>query len=52
MTVRDQVTSKQVDLKSDKLPMHKRIAMGEALDGKSLGTKETKMKPSNKQKNK
>jgi hypothetical protein len=52
MTVRDQVTNKQVDQKSDKLPMHKRIAMGEGLDGKSLGTKETKMKSSNKQKNK
>jgi len=41
----------QVNQKGDQIPMHKRIAMGESLDGKSLGTKETK-KSSSSNKNK
>lgn len=43
--------SNQVNQKGDMVPMHKRIAMGESLDGKALGTKEVK-KPSSSNKNK
>ena len=39
MAAQDQVTSKQVNQKGDQLPQHKRIAMGEGLDGKNLGNK-------------
>jgi hypothetical protein len=38
MAAQDQVTNKQVNQKGDQLPMHKRIAMGENLDGKNLGS--------------
>lgn len=50
MATRDQVTPQQVNQKTDQVPMHKRIAMGEALDGKSLARKEQEKRSKSKQK--
>lgn len=41
-----QQNNQQVNQKLEQVPMHKRIAMGEALDGKSLSPKSTKSTPS------
>jgi len=40
----------QVNQKLEQVPMHKRMAMGEALDGKSLSPKGDKTSSSSKQK--
>lgn len=42
--------SPQVNQRVEQVPMHKRMAMGEALDGKSLAPKGNKAAPASKQK--
>lgn len=45
-----QPASPQVNQKLEQVPMHKRMAMGEALDGKSLAPRGDKTQPSSTQK--